>query len=319
MKNVWKISPGFNAEVWERCHECKCISINWLDGLDFSKYSKEQILTELEESGEGKRGSASTIWSFVNEVRKGDIVVANNGLRGIVGIGIIKSGYLSPSNSKNPNRKQTFHRHVRRVDWVIDHEILLRDNLFNQQTLHRLTLEDVEALKTEYLKRYPELKAAIQKLFPGSLAPDDAGEDVDDFIPPDEDSRQTVERQIKARRGQKKFRNSQLSRFGSTCAVSGCQVVDLLEAAHISPYRGDVYNDDSNGLLLRSDIHTLFDLNLLAIDPVTKRVVLSKEIQGDEVYGKFANKALFSHPKLVIAKAALKAKFDAFARAERER
>ncbi|MEW5199321.1 HNH endonuclease [Enterobacter hormaechei] len=56
------------------------------------------------------------------------------------------------------------------------------------------------------------------------------------------------------------------------CAVTGCELVDILEAAHIDAYRNDSHNHISNGLLLRSDIHTLLDLNLCAIDPNTNKI-----------------------------------------------
>lgn len=50
------------------------------------------------------------------------------------------------------------------------------------------------------------------------------------------------------------------------CAVTGCTVEAVLEAAHISPYRGDHTNDVTNGLLLRADIHTMFDCGLIKVD-----------------------------------------------------
>ncbi|WP_401742489.1 HNH endonuclease [Stenotrophomonas geniculata] len=49
-------------------------------------------------------------------------------------------------------------------------------------------------------------------------------------------------------------------------AVTGFKITELLEAAHISPYRGDHTNKVTNGLLLRADVHTLFDLGLPRID-----------------------------------------------------
>lgn len=96
-----------------------------------------------------------------------------------------------------------------------------------------------------------------------------------------EDQRKIVERQIKERRGQKKFRD-QLLRSNPVCAVTGCELVDILEAAHIAAYRNDSHNHISNGLLLRSDIHTLFDLNLCAIDPENNSIHFS---QGPLKYG----------------------------------
>jgi hypothetical protein len=69
------------------------------------------------------------------------------------------------------------------------------------------------------------------------------------------------------RRGATKFRRILMSAYGRRCAVTGTAIPGLLEAAHISPYKGDHTDRASNGLLLRSDIHTLFDLHLLTVLP----------------------------------------------------
>ncbi len=47
--------------------------------------------------------------------------------------------------------------------------------------------------------------------------------------------------------------------YGGRCAVTNCDIEDVLEAAHISPYNGPSTDQVYNGLLLRTDIHTLFD------------------------------------------------------------
>ena len=74
-------------------------------------------------------------------------------------------------------------------------------------------------------------------------------------------------------------------------AATGCPVVDVLEAAHIHPYRGDETNHVANGLLLRADLHTLFDCGMLAIDPDDLRVVMVSSIWGSS-YGKLHGRAL---------------------------
>jgi hypothetical protein len=55
-------------------------------------------------------------------------------------------------------------------------------------------------------------------------------------------------------------------------------VSPLLEAAHITPYLGPETNAVTNGLLLRADIHTLWDLGLIAVDPKDRTVWVSAEI-----------------------------------------
>lgn len=81
------------------------------------------------------------------------------------------------------------------------------------------------------------------------------------------DERTKKFREIVERRGQPAFRNNLCVAYGSRCAVTGCDAVAALEAAHIVPYTGPESNHITNGLLLRADIHTLFDLNLIGIDP----------------------------------------------------
>jgi hypothetical protein len=71
---------------------------------------------------------------------------------------------------------------------------------------------------------------------------------------------------IKTRRGQPVFRKSLLIAFSSKCCISHCAIESVLEAAHIIPHVEESNYKVTNGLLLRADLHTLFDLNLLGID-----------------------------------------------------
>ena len=101
------------------------------------------------------------------------------------------------------------------------------------------------------------------------------------FIPADlVDAREKVLAEIVKRRGQPKFRKVLLKAYDSRCAVTRCDAEFALEAAHIIPYCGDDSDHVSNGLLLRADIHTLFDLGLLRIHPETLKVHLCPELQG---------------------------------------
>lgn len=88
---------------------------------------------------------------------------------------------------------------------------------------------------------------------------------------------------IKSRRGQRRFRQVLLTAYGGRCVVTGCRVEDLLEAAHITPHSEHTDYRASNGLLLRADIHTLFDLNLLVIDEFY-RVRVSEQLRYSEYW-----------------------------------
>jgi hypothetical protein len=72
-----------------------------------------------------------------------------------------------------------------------------------------------------------------------------------------DDARARVLREVVQRRGQQKFRKALIAAYGGRCAISGCPVTPLLEAAHITPYLGPDTNSITNGLLLRADLHTL--------------------------------------------------------------
>lgn len=93
-----------------------------------------------------------------------------------------------------------------------------------------------------------------------------------------EDSREKIQRAIVQRRGQPQFRQELLKAYNNKCAITGFDAEQSLEAAHIYPYKGDDTNKVENGLLLRADIHTLFDLYLIAVEPETKVVIIAPEL-----------------------------------------
>jgi len=87
-----------------------------------------------------------------------------------------------------------------------------------------------------------------------------------------------VYREIEQRRGQKKFRDALLKAYERKCAITGCNVEEALEAAHIESYRESRLNHVTNGLLLRSDIHTLFDLGLISINPAHHKIEIADKL-----------------------------------------
>lgn len=122
-----------------------------------------------------------------------------------------------------------------------------------------------------------------------------------------EDARTRVVASIVRRQGQPAFRRKLLAAYGNRCAITGCDQPDVLEAAHIRPYNGQQTNVVSNGLLLRADVHTLFDLYLIAIDPDTRLIHLSPTL-SQSGYGKYHGMPLHtpSSPSLKASAGALK-------------
>ena len=96
--------------------------------------------------------------------------------------------------------------------------------------------------------------------------------------------------QIKSRRGQSKFRSELLNHYSGSCCVTGCKVISVLEAVHIKPHSKDTDYSLSNGLLLRSDLHTLYDLNLIGING-SGVVEIADPLKGSE-YAIYENRKI---------------------------
>ena len=94
----------------------------------------------------------------------------------------------------------------------------------------------------------------------------------------------TALRQVVLRRYQGAFRQALLRKRPKRCAITGTNEVSVLEAAHIIPYAERFADRDKqeNGLLLRSDIHKLFDAHLISINPETREIEVSDRIESSD-------------------------------------
>ncbi len=87
-------------------------------------------------------------------------------------------------------------------------------------------------------------------------------------------------RLVKQRLGQGAFRLLITDTYKRRCAVTGEKALPVLQAAHIRPVSDRGRHRIDNGLLLRSDIHTLFDRGYLTITP-NHRVRVSRRLKKD--------------------------------------
>jgi len=101
---------------------------------------------------------------------------------------------------------------------------------------------------------------------------------------PDDDitQRQTSARKVRA--GQPIFRRNLLRAYGEKCSISGTGPKEVLEAVHIIPHAESGINALDNGLLLRADLHNLFDDGLLRINPDSLIVELSSELRSTDYW-----------------------------------
>lgn len=105
---------------------------------------------------------------------------------------------------------------------------------------------------------------------------DEIAREIPEFDPTGiSDGREKALRSVAVRQGQAKFREKLLDAYRSKCAITGGGVVSTLQAAHIFPYRGPETNAVQNGILLRADVHNLFDLGQIQIDAITLKITVS--------------------------------------------
>ena len=85
---------------------------------------------------------------------------------------------------------------------------------------------------------------------------------------------------VAPRLGQGSFRIIVTDAYGRRCAASRERTLPVLEAAHIKPYSSQGEHRVDNGLLLRSDLHTLYDRGYLTVTP-DFRIEVSRRIREE--------------------------------------
>ncbi len=174
---VWKISPGNfekRKKLWPILVEKGYIGVGWFGCESFIKKSFSQFKSldslkeELQKCSKKKAviKNADMIWNFGKEIKIGDYVVANNGLKGIWGIGIIKSDYIPPDESiKLKIDEDNEYFHFRKVEWLITAPIEMKeDYFFVQQTIKKIDSEKWKKIKSSYIKINPEYERIFREM-----------------------------------------------------------------------------------------------------------------------------------------------------------
>jgi len=109
----------------------------------------------------------------------------------------------------------------------------------------------------------------------------------------------------KVRLGQGAFRVLVTDAYSRRCSITGEKTLPVLEAAHIKPYAESGPHFISNGLLLRSDMHKLFDSGYLTITNDLKIEVsqrIKEEFQNGKEYYQYHGKKLLFLPQRELDK-----------------
>ncbi len=104
---------------------------------------------------------------------------------------------------------------------------------------------------------------------------------------------------VKVRLGQGAFRVLVTDAYSRKCSITGEKTLPVLEAAHIKPYAESGPHFISNGLLLRSDMHKLFDVGYLTVTNDLKVEVsqrIKEEFENGKEYYQYHGKDLLFLP-----------------------
>lgn len=175
-------------------------------------------------------------------------------------------------------------------------EIRSRDDITEKASEVALRRLDPESWFVHRYDRETGKCLVVRGICPDSEPTSNNSSDAGD-APGADDARRLAE--VRVRRGQAEFRLSLLAAYGRRCAVTGSAVADLLEAAHIVPHSEEINYRVTNGLLLRADIHTLYDVQLLSID--ARCSIHVSRVLKDSEYWKHNGKSLTVLPNSFLA------------------
>ena len=133
--------------------------------------------------------------------------------------------------------------------------------------------------KFEKLMRVLSPRASDRRFVETTLQLDKAVNEMELLEPEsNDDGKMYALRSLALRLGQQRFREQLLAAYGGKCAFTGTREALSLQAAHIIPFNGKRTHHISNGLLLRADVHNLFDRGLICVNPETHGILVSPTI-----------------------------------------
>lgn len=263
---LFKIAPGEKARFWNDCLKGGYICVGWDEVGDLTKFESRSAFI----SAFKRKCSYSPSWKWkelwtLRDLKIGDKVIANDGLMRVVGVGTVKApGYRWMPNRSPDGYSHTVAVHWDKSSWGKSGYIQLPRQPWNN------TVKPVSRQLFESVSGH--------NIPPGTVVTEKALRE----------KRKKLLRLVKQRQGQQRFRDELLRAYKNRCAVSNTDVAGALEAAHIDPEMSAV---PSNGILLRADLHSLFDLQLMGLDPLAMRVRIRPDLKGSE-YWRFHNRKI---------------------------
>lgn len=252
---------------------------NWLATLESIDGKREILFRPENLTRKNLQGELFAEWgigSAYKTVSLGDYVwiYAGWNVKRILAVGRLER--LPEPTDGNPKYKSYRHPYVILVR--IDSELTLR----LQEGKSRITYDQFKQWVPGAIKRANSKTTTVLMRWLNKKPTGHQNQDDEVFM---------IRREVLLRTGQAKFRETIRAAYFDTCAITGVTEPTALVAAHIQPVKSKGRHGVKNGMLLRADIHNMFDSGLISVDR-QYRVHVSSLVR-DQRYRKLHGKKLF--------------------------
>ena len=241
-------------------------------------YRREKIVTAGYKSDGPDAGK-----KMLAKYESGDEILVYAKSYGLVGYAKMdkdkESAYRNVDNPIKSLNNPIDHSHIMKlkyIRWEKDVEkAITYENICStlryEPGLRRWAFIKCKAKEYDYIQDLIEMLPKAKPVVSPPVLPPPKGKDKKTYKDfgdaPNDDSDELQQFAARVRRGQPKFRETLLKAYEYKCSISGHGPKEVLEAVHIEPHAKTGINELDNGLLMRCDLHSLFDANLLRVNP----------------------------------------------------
>lgn len=176
---VWKVAPGKQAVYWNNALEEDNIFIEWKALGDLKQYTTKAQLRErydqVYKPEQEPINNMDSIWGFYQEMKPGDIVIANKGWKELTGIGRVTGDY------EYDPREGDDYPHIRSVDWVITSPVKFAENMFTTPAVTRVPQRRMAKIRKAVVSQIADGEKRWNDLF-GTTSEDDLGSAVTESL-----------------------------------------------------------------------------------------------------------------------------------------
>jgi len=111
-KRYWAYAPGPNAERWNEFYDAGIMGLGWDEIEDLTEYERSELKESLRlEYPEARENTELALWQFAKDINIGDVIYAKQGIKKIIGRGVVESNYYYDETRNE-------YKHCHKVNWT---------------------------------------------------------------------------------------------------------------------------------------------------------------------------------------------------------